>query len=126
MKVITHIVTLLLAIVLWQQALYVSNESVTVGWDPVEEASYYEGRVVWQGSTGDRETYLLGSTTAAQMEVVRPRAGAFEFGVRACNDSAECSDWARSTDPEHAQVDGVPKGWRILFELPGPIDGGVT
>jgi len=117
-------ITLLLVVVLWNEALYMSSQSVTVAWDPVAEATSYEVRVVWQGSSGNKLVYDKGSTTATQLIVERPRTGHFMFEVRACNDVG-CSEWSQSINPECATVDGVARGWRVYFEMPAPSGGGV-
>lgn len=116
----------LLLVVLWNEALYVSNESVTAAWDPSENATKYEAQAVWQGVSGDKQVFLLGQTTETQIVVSRPRTGAFEFQVRAGNAVGEWSAWSKSTDPAVAVVDGVARGWRIMFELPAPGGGGVS
>lgn len=114
----------LFVIVLWNEALYVSTESVTVGWDHSENATVYEARVIWQGASGDKQVFLIGQTSDNKIVVSRPRSGAFEFQVRAGNEYG-WSDWAKSTDPAVGVVDGVAKGWRVMFELPAPSGGGV-
>ena len=128
-KTLKALVTGLLAIVLWQQALYVTNEPVTFGWDRGTEGTApetYEVVAVWEGASGPKQEFNLGVTPDTQMVISRPRTGVFFFKVRAKGEGGETSEWAVSTNPAHATVDGVPAGWRVLFELPAPGGGGIS
>ena len=128
-KLAQALVTSLLAIVLWSEALYVTNDSVLFAWDRTTEgdqAETYEVVVVWEGASGVRQEFAVGETEALQMLIERPRVGFFSFKVRARNVEGVVSDWAVSTDPDKAIVDGLPRGWRVFFELGAPSGGGVA
>jgi hypothetical protein len=117
----------LLVMVLWQEAMYVTSESITVAWDRSTEGSDPESyRVVaaWEGSGGLRQEFDLGLTSELSKTVEFFRAGVFSFKIRA-ERGTEVSPWAVSTNPEQATVDGLPRGWRVLFELPAPGGGGI-
>lgn len=128
-RVAAHIVTALLAVVLWSEALYQAGDSVLFAWERSTEgtqAESYDVVAVWEGASGIRQEFPIGATENLQMIVQRPRVGFFHFKVRAKNDQGEVSPWALSTDPEKAKVDGVPRGWRVYFELTAPPSGGIS
>lgn len=113
---------------LWDTALYLAGESVTVGWTrgtAGDQWEIYEVYAVWEGHQGVRGEYHIGDTEALEIVVPRPRVGFFFIKVRARASDGRTSEWAISTDPNHATVDGVPRGWRIYFYLPAPGSGGV-
>ena len=113
----------------WNEALYLAESAVTVAWDRTTEgdqAESYEIVAVWEGPQGIRGEFAVGSTAELQIVVSRPRVGFFSVKVRAVNEEGETSDWAISTDPSRALVDGQPRGWRVYFFLPAPSDGGIT
>ena len=101
-RVAAHIVTALLAVVLWSEALYQAGDSALFAWDRATEGTQpetYEVVAVWEGSSGIRQDFPIGATENLQMLVQRPRVGFFHFKVRAKNAEGEVSPWALSTDP---------------------------
>ena len=105
---------------IWDGVVYVTDDSVMFAWDLSEGATHYEVRAEWI----DPATpfgYDIGTITDTSMQVPRPRTGHFVLMVRACNGD-ECSDWARSSDPDVATVDGLPKAWRVFWKVPLPGD----
>jgi hypothetical protein len=115
---------LLVTMVLWQEALYVTNDKVRMAWDVVPMADYYEVKAVWVGSSGVKQEYPIGITEDVEADVSRPRTGHFFMKVRACNEEG-CGEYSESTDPTVSTVDGEPMGWRVFFELPPPPSGGI-
>lgn len=117
--------------VVWKEALYLAHDSVTLGWTrgtQNTEPETYEVVAVWEGSSGIRQEYNQGETDALEKVIPRPRTGFFHFKVRAkqvINGQPQVSEWAVSTNPEQARVDGVPMGFRVYFELKGPPGGGI-
>ena len=117
----------LLVMVLWQEALYVTSGNITVAWDrgtAGTEPEIYRVVAVWEGSGGARQEFDLGTTGELSKTVGFFRAGTFSFKVRA-EQGTEVSDWSVSTNPAQAWVDGMPRGWRVMFELPAPGGGGI-
>jgi len=124
-KITATLITALLAVVLWGEALYLSSDTVLFAWDAVESAETYEVKAIWDGRSGVRGEFNLGSTEDTQFLVSRPRVGFFILAVRALNSAGE-SPWSLSSDPDKARVDGLPRGWRVFFELSAPSGGGIA
>ena len=113
-----------------------SNESVTVGWDPISYQSNPALPIEYQYrlcmfKRSPLTYYQEGTTQNTQQTFTRPRTEFFRPEVRACGDvngdgtiqeSTECSDWANSLT--HGQVDGQPKPWYIWWEMPVLTQGG--
>jgi hypothetical protein len=116
-----------------------STGSVTLAWDAIPangitDPIWYDVRVIMFDKSPET-AYAIGLTTLTDMEILRPRSGHFRFEVRACrysdchcepdSNSDICeddrSDWAQSTDPTQATVDGVAMGWWVYFKTPPPI-----
>ena len=96
-----------------------TDEVVTVEWDAEPYADYYEHKIEWIQGDKVLQTYQLGTTTNAQINITAPRAGVFVISGRVWVDGI-CSDWVSSTDPMYAIVDGEHKGWLIIFTMAGP------
>lgn len=129
-RVVANIILTVLAMVLWQEAVYVTNGPITVAWNSVADEAHpevlYEVVAVWEGPLGARQEFPQGTTAELEKSIDRPRSGAFHIKVRARDFiTNETSEWAISTDPTRAVVDGVPRGWRILWEPPAPSGGGI-
>jgi hypothetical protein len=128
-RIAALVITALFAVILWQEALYITNGPVTMAWDrgtPVENGpESYVVVAVWEGVSGAKQEFPLGETAELQMVIQRPRTGFFHFKVKAKNSTAE-SAWAISTDPNAAKVDNLPRGWRVFFEVSAPGGGGIV
>ena len=142
-KLLTNILVsfLVLATSLWLEALYVTSGPVAISWDHEPTATSTEIRAEWVGSDGSKHLYDPIEVTGDQAILNRPRGGFFVVhgrhlkivsGVNPADglpwaDVGEviASDWVTSIDPEHAVVDGVPRGWRIFWEIPPPDSGGI-
>lgn len=105
---------------LWQAWVYeTDNSTITVAWDAVEGASYYEVKTISKYPT--QEWTKTVSTTTASLS--RPRAGLFRFAVRACPavGTGDCSDWAYSDGPGSVltKLDGqtVSQPWGVFWRL---------
>ena len=95
-----------------------SGETATLGWDPVPNADKYE-IVVIHAET--EQEIALGFTTDTSITFKLPRIGHYIFKVRTWDDDLY-SDWAITTDPFYARVNGVNKSWWVYAQLP-PVDG---
>jgi hypothetical protein len=114
-----------------------STGKITMQWDSVPQALGYNIRVIMFDKSPET-TYAIGHTTETQMEILRPRSGHFRFEAQACK-FADCSctddtgatpendcpldrsNWAQSTNPAQASVDGAAMGWWVYFKTPAPI-----
>jgi len=84
---------------------FIVEPTITIGWDAVEGATYYEWQALWVDPllTDPEKTPTpvvkdSGSTTNTQVEIVRPYVGHIVFKVRSCNSSGCGLDWCYSTD----------------------------
>jgi len=128
--------------VTWPYYVHLSRGPVTLAWDAVEEAEFYEIRWQWVDSQGVKHEYpTLTNVTGTSLVVDRPRGGFFVFWIRSvkvvsgvnpddglpwANLGEEISsEWVASTDPNHATVNGEPQGWVVYFEVPPPSSGGI-
>lgn len=105
---------------LWQAWVYeTDNKTITVAWDAVEGAAYYEVQIISKYPT---QTWTVRSETT-NATLSRPRAGLFRFAVRACPaaDTGDCSDWAYSDGPtaQLTKLDGqvVNQPWGVFWRL---------
>lgn len=108
------------ASVLWQAWIYeTDNPTVTLAWDVVEGAAYYELKTIAKYPVQEWSRTVV-TTTAV---INRPRTGLFRFAVRACpaSGTGNCSDWAYSDGPtaQLTKVDGqvVNQPWGIFWRL---------
>jgi len=96
-----------------------TDQMVTAAWDASEGAEKYEIRLYCH----ERNEHLpIGETTECQITFQLPRSGHYIAQVRAlCTGGG--SDWAESTNIEHAAVNGQPRAWWLYGYLdpPGPI-----
>lgn len=102
----------------------VKEDTVKIEWGAVvhPDLKNYEYRCLMFDKEPITE-YERGVTTATNHVFPRPRTGHFEFQVRACPTQGECSEWAVSTDPQYATVDGQSMGWWVFWKRTPP--GGV-
>lgn len=118
----------ILASILWQAWIYeTDNPSITVAWDSVEGAEWYEVKTI--AKYPPQEWSIIVTGTAATL--TRKRAGIFRFAVRSCSSQAEpiCSDWSFSDGPwaQLTRLDGqvVNQPWGVFWRLSAPIPGGI-
>jgi len=95
-----------------------SNETVTVGWDAVDNADTYEIQLL-RFEWGNEVVWEMTSITDTQVDLVIPKSGMYSVRVRARNE-AGVSDWAISTDPVYASVGGEPREWWVYRYLAPP------
>ena len=100
----------------WDGIMYVTEDQITIAWDPVENAAWYEVQALWIDPSSGPVVYNLGKTTNTQMVITKIRSGHFVLAVRACNDVG-CSEWSRTDDETKTQDN---KAIRIYFKLPAP------
>ena len=109
--------------------IYKTTKPVTVGWDAVSGATFYEYYVLMFDKKPHTK-FLEGTTSEIQHTFEKPRTGLFEAYVRACSEAPPencndispcCSRWSRSGDKRDAVVDGLPKEWAILWKPEPPI-----
>jgi len=143
MKCLQNILITVLALLtaVWLEALYVTSGPITVAWDHDPIATSTELKMEWVSSSGSRHIYDPIEVTGDQAVIERPRGGFFvvhgrhlkvvsgvnpDDGLPWANvGEVLTSEWVTSIDPEHASVDGIPRGWRVFFEIPPPSGGGV-
>jgi len=104
--------------------LYFTNkQTLTMAWDPVLNATFYECREIWYDGN---VIYELGETTQTSFIINKRRAGHFRYYVRACNydinNNKLCSEWADSLNIDTATVDGVKGRWLVYWKLSPPTD----
>jgi hypothetical protein len=116
---------LLLVSISFAQAIYVYrleyNETVTVGWDAVSDAIHYEIRLVGIKPKNNYVIYPSEQTINIEKVINRPHTGTIKVQVRACNNS-NCSEWADSTDPQYATVNGQAMGWNLFWKIRNPTN----
>lgn len=97
-----------------------TDQTVTVMWDPVDNATYYEVEL----HHVERDSITrVGSDTLVDNNITfsLPRSGHFVPRVRACSDSIDsCSDWTLSTNSERASVDDQPRAWWLYGYIAPP------
>lgn len=105
---------------LWQAWVYeTDNPTITVTWDAVEGAAYYEVKTIAKYPA--QEWVQSSTTTTATLS--RRRVGLFRFAVRSCPvaGTGDCSDWAYSDGPtaQLTKIDGqvVNQPWGIFWRL---------
>jgi hypothetical protein len=112
--------TLCAASTIWQAWIYeTDNPTITVAWDAVEGATYYEVKTIAKYPTQEWVVTVTGTTAT----LPRKRAGLFRFAVRSCNPTftPSCSDWAYSDGPTArlTRLDGVDvnQPWGVFWRL---------
>lgn len=99
----------------------------TVGWDQVEVDDVMPTWIIEIGAilSETADTYYIGQVNVMenQYKFKSTIVGTNVLRARMCDPGEnECSDWAISTDPEQATVDGVPMGWNLSIEKAPPTD----
>jgi hypothetical protein len=102
-----------------------TGQQIQMAWDPVSNADRYEVRLFNQ-ERGVIVELDDSTTPGLSLTFSLPYSGHFVGQVRACNDTLDpnCSEWALSTDPEHASVNGEPRAWWLYGHVaePGGVD----
>lgn len=113
-----------------------TDEPIAVQWDPViqdidgntiTEPVSYEIRAQWIRGDQIMQTYNLGQVIGATEFIINqgPRAGEIIVGIIAFytptgqTDPVYSTQWSNSSDPQISMVDGVNKGWMIVYYLTG-------
>lgn len=112
-----------------------TGENLTVAWDPPEPTTnttytalqlhHYEHKqdvpaaIAKVPQPTNRVTFSMGrwGHWVVMAKHCRPAANT--------GDPDECSEWAPSTDPAYAKVDGVPRAWWIYTYVAPPTGGGI-
>jgi hypothetical protein len=102
-----------------------TEEYVTVGWDSVINAEYYNIKLFHKEQQVEIARGRIDDPTT-QIIVAFPRSGHYIVMVNSCNHNSEgveqCSDvWAESVDPQYAEVNGQPKGWWVYRHISPPV-----
>jgi len=103
-------------------AEYTTTKQLTLAWDCIAEAMYYEVKALWIDPSTPVE-YFVGRTSECQALISKPRTGHFKYRVRSHKSANLYSVWADSTDKTDAIVNGQPMGWWIFWKpgLPSQI-----
>jgi hypothetical protein len=136
-----HIIILLFILLIsnsafgeWEKKDYITylgttDQSITVGWDAVENVEGYQIEVYHVERDSITRVASEG-LTETQIEFNLPRSGHFIARVRACVDYPTCEtagEWSESTNSDVATVDGEARSWWIYGYVapPGQIIIGI-
>ena len=106
----------------WEKKDYVTyfgttDKPVTVSWDAASGAAHYEVHIY---CVERKQEIDLGTTTDIKKTIQIPKSGHYVAKVRTVNAQNQKSDWAESTNPAYATVDGQPKAWWIYGHVAKP------
>ncbi len=105
-----------------------TGQTVTLAWDKNEDWIEGDSFEVQIRMLENDQTAALGATALLEFPTVLPRAGHFEFQVRAVRldpstQTNVYSEWALSTNPAFAVVNELPMAWVVYCQVaaPGPV-----
>lgn len=113
----------------WHGYLHKIGGPFSVAWDandPAEEVVKYDVKAIFINDPTHITTYQHGETGGLSLEVTRQGpVGLYEFYVRACDASENCSEWNSSDEIEGSSVsvagELVPGNWIVYWMLAAPV-----